>query len=476
MTRKPAKSALPVLNAEIIEESEKWVRANKGTKICDGEYKSPRVSSEIADCSMLLTFDQFSYCSLGCLYCFAYFFKSNNPVIKGDISLKAIDVDKKILAFKGKSKSKDDMVYYNHFYKRKFLLHWGGLADPFCRFERRNGTGLKMIDALGEMNYPCLFSFKGNTVLKSDYMQIWKKYSDQQNFAFQISMVTGSDEMAKRIEIGVPSPTKRLQAIKELSDMGYWTILRLRPFIIGITDDGLDELLGRALEAGIKAISAEFFAMDSRSNAGMKSRYKWIAELIGIKDLHSYFKNLSPSQRGGYMRLNRLVKEPYVKKIYTFCRDNGLVCGISDPDYKELNTTGSCCGMPKEFPDNPLLENWTRSQLTYHLKEARRRHHKTGKKQRLYFGKVYGDESYLDEPALANDHVGVIGHCLATRSNLTQRLLLQQQWNNLRSPANPRNYLDGKVLPTGLDDDGNLVFTYVPSEYEQRWKEEGIKL
>ena len=36
-------------------------------------YQSPRWSNEIADCSMPMTFDTYSNCSFGCLYCFSQF-------------------------------------------------------------------------------------------------------------------------------------------------------------------------------------------------------------------------------------------------------------------------------------------------------------------------------------------------------------------------------------------------------------------
>lgn len=464
-------------SVDIIEESRKWVTGNKGMEIHPGagSYSSPRVSSEIPDCSMPMTFDHLNYCSLGCLYCFAYFFKSNNPAIK-EITLRSVNVDKMALDLQGKSTSKTGRLFYEHFYKRKFLLHWGGLADPFCYFEQKNGTGLKLIKTLGDLNYPTLFSFKGETIFRRPYIQAFEKFADQSNFAFQVSIITGSDEKAKQIEIGVPPPSRRLSALKTLSDMGYWTILRLRPFIIGISDEGLDDLLERALVAGIKGVSMEFFAMDCRSNEGMAQRYKWIAKQIGVPNLHKHFVALSPSERGGYMRLNRLVKEPYVRKVYEFCAKHNLVCAISDPDFKELNTSGSCCGMPDHHPKNPLLENWTKSQLTYHLKQARQLYHKTGDRTVLEFGKVYGNESYLDEKGLANDHVDVIGMCCAERNSITQRMILQKKWNNLRSPANPRNYLHGKVLPHGTDSEGNLTFIYTPHEYEDRWKRDGIDL
>jgi DNA repair photolyase len=466
------------LGTEIIEESKKWVNENKSC-LAKGNYTSPRISSEISDCSMPMTFDQYSHCSLGCLYCFAYFFKSNNPSKKNSNAqqLKAIDAKRMIENMQGKGKSKQSQLMYEHFYKKKFLLHWGGLADPFCMFEKKNMVGLKLIESLGEMNYPTLFSFKGDTILQKDYKNVFQRYSKQNNFAFQISIITNSDELSSKVEIGVPSTTERLKMIEMLSGMGYWTILRLRPFIVGVSDEGLDELLQRALKAGINGVSMEFFALDARANVGMKKRYDWLAKQIGVKNIMKYFSDLSPSERGGYMRLNRLVKEEYVKKVYTFCAKHGLTCGISDPDFKELNTSGSCCAMPDDFKKNKGLENWTRDQLTYHLKQARKNYHITGEPQRLFFNEVYTDNSgYLNSGVLANDHVYSIGEIQASRNILTLKMILQEQWNNLRSPACPCNYLHGKVLPTGKDDKGNIIFTYNPMPYEKTWKKEGVDL
>lgn len=379
---------------------------------------------------------------------------------------------------RGEKLTKGGRLFYDHFYSKKFLLHWGGLADPFCTFEKENGVGIRLIDGLGDMNYPTLFSFKGSTIFEDKYLKVFQKYSKQSNFAFQVSIVTGDDKLARQVEIGVPSPTRRLEALKILSDMGYWTILRLRPFILGVTNVGLLDLLHRAKEAGIRGVSVEFFAVDGRANVGMKTRYLWLAEQMGIpnRDMHAYFHATSPAERGGYMRTNRFIKEPYIKQIYNFCVENDLVCGISDPDFKELNTSGSCCGMPDNHPKNRLLENWTRSQLTYHLKQARISYHKHGKIVDLKFGEVYGNESYLDCKELANDHVTVIGRMCSERYELTQRIILQEQWNNLNSPSNPRNYFHGKVMPVGLDDFGNLVFRYNPMAYEKEWLEEGIDL
>ena len=470
----------PHLDEEITNEALRWVRNNQTLEIRKGEYQSPRISSEIPDCSMPLSGDTMKWCSGGCLYCFSYFFKANNPAIKNSttgMELTSVNPDKLIAALSGNPIDSRGKMMHKLFYRRKFLLHIGGLADCFDHFEVKNGVSYQITEALGDLNYPTLFSTKfATTLLTKKYTNLFAKYAGQNNFAFQFSIVTNDEELARKVEVGIPSPKLRLKAMKTLSEMGYWTILRLRPYIIGVSDESIDDLLNAALEAGANAISMEFYAMDSRASEDAKKRYDWLGKMVGTTNLMEYYRKLSPSERGGYLRLNRLVKEVHVKKVYKFCMDNGLEFGCSDPDYKELTTTGSCCGMPDKYPKNPLMENWTRQQLTYHLKEARRLYHTTGQLALFKFDEIYRDEPYFDERHLSHDHISETGLCAADREHLTYRKILRNYWNNLRSYANPRNYFHGKIAPCGMDEAQNLIYQYVPMPYEDRWKAEGIEL
>jgi hypothetical protein len=172
------------------------------------------------------------------------------------------------------------------------------------------------------------------------------------------------------------------------------------------------------------------------------------------------------------------VKERFVKQVYTFCIKNNLTFGCSDPDFKELNTSGSCCGMPDDYPENPELQNWTKSQLTYHLKEARRIFHTTGRVKKIIFDDVFNSEkdTYLDDPVFGQDHVTVVGKSRSERHDITYKKIALEKWNNLRTATNPRNYFHGKMMPIAIDTNGTLIYKYAPSEYEERWKKEKIDL
>lgn len=47
-------------------------------KVLTRDYVSPRWSMELLDCSMPMSFDTYSRCSFGCLYCFSFFQKSHS--------------------------------------------------------------------------------------------------------------------------------------------------------------------------------------------------------------------------------------------------------------------------------------------------------------------------------------------------------------------------------------------------------------
>jgi len=442
-------------------------------------YASPRISSEINDCSLPLTFDTYSKCSMNCEFCFSSVQKCNTPGASS-APLQASNVKSLMHMIDGTSHSRSGEVpaFHEFFFSKRFIFHWGGLSDPFCRFERKFGVGYQILKELAERRYPTLFSFKGNTILDDKYLQLFDDYKHNNSFAFQLSIVTADDNLSKTLERGVPPPSERFRIMKILSDMGYWTVLRLRPYIIGVTDLTIDTILQKGLDSGMNAISTEFYAMESRSNPQAQSQYEVMQKLMHIKDITAYFKKLSPTERGTYRRLNRYIKEPYVKKLYKFCADNNIVFACSDPDYKELSMTSCCCALPENHPDNPDFNNYLRLQLTDAMKRARRLYHTTGERMLLSFDDTYGkDESFLDNIALSHQNYGCTAHNYAYRKQLTTRHIIQAQWNTLQSSASPSRYFHGKVMPVGLDDSKeNILYQYVPAEYEERWKNEGINL
>ena len=69
MTKNQNESSTTTVDPEIVKEAQKFLREHKDLKVQSYNYTSPRISSEIPDCALPLTFDQYNFCSLGCIYC-----------------------------------------------------------------------------------------------------------------------------------------------------------------------------------------------------------------------------------------------------------------------------------------------------------------------------------------------------------------------------------------------------------------------
>lgn len=461
---------------EVTKNALKWFEQNKCVGCAkSGSYSSPRISSEYPDCATPFSFDLYNMCSYGCLYCFAFFQKSNNPAYEKDgsnLNLKKVNVDKLIRTFEGEYPNDP---YYKYFIKKRKVMHIGGMADNFCNFERHNKEGVKLIEYLLKTGYPIIISSKGTVYNFPEYKTLFEKYKDIANCVWQSSIITYDRRLAAQIEVGVPSPEERFKNMKWLSDLGYYTILRLRPFMVGISDKTLPELMNAMKESNCKSLSTEFYAMDMRVNEESKDRYDWFSQLAGF-DYTEYYKTLSPQSRGTYRRLNRNVKERFVKYMYKFCVDNDILFACSDPDFKELNMSGCCCGLPDNQGE---ISNYQKNQLTQVLKDLRIKYVKSnGEDKYLKLSDCIYDQDEQDwredGKLYFSDMVCCIGQSSSERDVRNFWIKFKEDWNNTRSPKCPINYFDGKIIDSGKqDEEGNIIYEYNPSDYEAIWKEEG---
>lgn len=436
-------------------------------------YGSPRISNEAIDCAYPITFDTTSKCAHRCSYCFAKYFKDNNPSLKGKpSSINPINFKHFEKMMRGEL---PENPYYKNFIRHKFPLHCGGLSDCMDSWEKQNGVTLKVLKLMAELNYPFIISTKGILMAEGEYYEVLKKAAPNKNFIFQFSIITNNSDKCKMLEDGCPTSDERFAAMKKISDLGYWCVLRLRPFIIGASDDGLDELFKKASDAGCRALSTEFYCYDIRVTGEGLKMYDAVSKVIGF-NIKNYYKKLSPQERGGYMRLNRDVKEKYVKWMWKLCKIHGMQFNISDPDFKELNQSGSCCGIPSTKEEyNSDCVNWSRGQLTYVLTQLMKRHLSGEKDIELHIEDVLNliPNKWNEDPKLWGDSL----KCWASdvcKKGMTHKDEFIQTWNNTRSAGNPYNYFHGILKPIKLDANGNIIYKFNPPKYISNWQKEGL--
>ena len=125
---------------------------------CPTGYGSPRWTNEIADCSLPVTFDTYSNCSFGCVYCFSQFQrglgKSREKYLAKEVN--SVDPEKIRRLFTGEKQSQ-----FTPWLMARRPIQWGGLSDEFDEFERKYGVTLEILQFLKTLNYPiCMGVFR----------------------------------------------------------------------------------------------------------------------------------------------------------------------------------------------------------------------------------------------------------------------------------------------------------------------------
>lgn len=408
-------------------------------------YSSPRWTAEIADCSMPMTFDTYNNCSFGCLYCFSQFRRTI-----GVGNTKAHYLGKDVLPVNVNAVKKmfiDPDKYGGQFadyIKQRRVMQWGGLSDQFDGYEHKYGVTLQLLKFFKDINYPLCFSTKATWWTKDErYMELVR---GQKNWNFKFSIITKDEEKARIIEKGVPSPEERLKAIERIAnaDAGGAT-LRLRPFIIGISTPTYLDLIRDAASRGATALSTEFMCVEQRSNA-LKEKMPIFNELCGF-DFMEFYKKYSAQQ--GYLRLNRKVKEPFIKNMEAECKKVGMRFYVSDAHFKELCCNGSCCGLPSNW-------NYSRGQFCEALQIAK-------KKGVVLWDDIKSDIEQLHSKYEFRRAQGFNNGSCETRTHfygMSMAEYMRWLWNNPQAGQSPYKLFEGILIPSGKDDVGNIIYKY----------------
>lgn len=407
-----------------------------------GYYQSPRWTNEIADCSMPMTFDTYSNCSFGCLYCFSQFQRAIGNGKENYLHKSVENVNPK----KIKQMFSDPDKYAGQFatyIKQRRVMQWGGLSDEFDGYERKLGVTLDLLRFFKEIDYPLCFSTKATWFTKDErYMDLIR---GQKNWNFKFSIITKDAAKARVMEKGVPSPEERLKAIERIAEAGAGgATLRLRPFIIGISTPSYLDLIRDAGNRGATALSTEFMCVEQRSKT-LKERMPIFNELCGF-DFMAFYKKYSVSS--GYLRLNRKVKEPFIRNMKAVCDEIGMRFYVSDAHFKELCCNGSCCGLPADW-------NYSRGQFCEALQIAKNN-------GRVFYSDIRKDieELHQYDWGRASGYNANSSEKRAHFYGMTMANYMRWLWNNPQAGQSPYKLFEGILKPCGKDAQGDIIYEY----------------
>lgn len=243
---------------------------------------------------------------------------------------------------------------------KKTPLRIGSLSDPFMTMDKKYGVTLELIKILKFYEYPTVFLTRSHHVVSERYME----YLDPKYFSVQISLPSLNEEFTKVLEPGAPSPIKRLEALKKLTDSGIWCTVRLNP-LFPIYPDGV---LSRDLKSDFKTGFFEFSYIEELAKYGAKAILtgfvhldKKIVSLIREKtgvSLMDFMSDDMKQEGEGFSYSNSEIRK-YYEIIKERCKASGIeftTCylGLGEAyfwkDQDLWDNSEDCCNIKNRIP------------------------------------------------------------------------------------------------------------------------------
>jgi hypothetical protein len=231
--------------------------------------------------------------------------------------------------------------------------------------------------------------------------------------------------------------------MKIYHDLGITQIVRIRPFLQGVTSNCWEDIIYKAHNCGAEAISVEWLCIQRMAGEKVRERYKELSRILGY-DIFEYYRGLSTGNIS-YMRLNPKIKEKYVLGMQSLCHKLGMRFAISDPHFKHLNDTLSCCGLSDKC-------NFMVSPFNLALKIAK-------EKGIVYWKDV---EECIDwVKYFKSGEIWIARSKGNSRKRKIQngKEYVRTLWNTTKKAGYcPFLYFAGYLLPIGKDEDGNIIY------------------
>lgn len=416
-------------------------------KLEQEEYKSPRWSYELLDCSMPMSFDTYSNCSHQCLYCFSFFQRAIGLVADDYLhhKVKAVKPERVMQMFT------DPDTYggqFKAYIKMRGVLQWGGLSDGFDWYEKKFGVSWILLDFFNKIDYPVSISTKGVWhVYDPKYRELYKGAKNQH---WKFSIITSNEEHVKKIEPGVAPSKERFKAMYGLNKLGVGaTTLRFRPYIIGVSDKTIPQMMKMAADSGCISVTTELLGWESRASNTSRERLEQISKVVGYDVWDFYIKN--SSKTSGLLRLNYDLKREHILKCKEEAEKNGLKFFVSDAHMKEYSYHAGCCGLPEDGP----LSRTNKGQFAHAILVAKERGYVQWQDISEQAYEIFKDTPFFKAEGFPNSSEERAKHRYHSMYDY-----MHEMWNTPSSYMSPNRYFGGALVAGGVDDNGDIIYLY----------------
>jgi hypothetical protein len=179
----------------------------------------------------------------------------------------------------------------------------------------------------------CANSPSPGLLLDSEYLDVLKRG----RFLVQVSFSTMDDALAETIEIGVPSPTARLEMLGELAQIGIPTTCRLQP-LLPTREHEAEDLAGLCQAAGVRHFAVEHLKLPLERSP----RIERLSDSLRF-DLRKFYRDRAARRVGREWILPVEDRIQLVSQLRNHCHEIGLSFGAADNDLLPMSDGSACC-------------------------------------------------------------------------------------------------------------------------------------
>jgi DNA repair photolyase len=196
--------------------------------------------NESPDISFDRSINPYRGCEHGCVYCFARPTHSYMGLSPG------LDFESKLFAKPDAAKLLDKELSKEGYQPRTIAI--GTNTDPYQPIEKQWRIMREILEVLDARNHPVGIVTKSALVTRD--IDILSRMAGRGLAKVALSVTTLDRMLARTMEPRASTPTKRLEAIRQLSDAGIPASVMVAPIVPGLTDQEIERILDAARAAG----------------------------------------------------------------------------------------------------------------------------------------------------------------------------------------------------------------------------------
>lgn len=242
------------------------------TTVQTEQAKSIISTNDSPDISFDQSINPYRGCEHGCIYCYArptHAYLGHSP---------GLDFETRLYAKVNAAELLERELGKPGYVPRTIAL--GAVTDPYQPIERRYAISRSILEVLDRCGHPVGIVTKSSGIVRD--IDVLQRLAERQLVKVAISVTTLDRAVARSMEPRAATPSRRLDAIRQLSAAGIPTTVMVAPIVPGLNDHEIESILeagqaAGAREAGyvllrlpleLKELFREWLATDHPDRAG----------------------------------------------------------------------------------------------------------------------------------------------------------------------------------------------------------------